>query len=69
MESLLVPDYHYVLLEDDFSNLEEKYNWCEENQDKCEEIVRNSTRFMQQFKNPNLEKKLRKRLSRNILRN
>jgi len=50
METTLIPNYHYVLLKDDFSDLEEKYEWCEKNQDKCKEIVKNANKFMEQFK-------------------
>jgi len=51
METTLIPNYHYVLLKDDFSDLLEKYEWCEKNQDKCKEIVKNANKFMKQFKN------------------
>ena len=34
METTLIPGYHYILLADDFSDLHEKYIWCEKNQTK-----------------------------------
>ena len=62
METTLIPNYHYVLLKDDFSDLEEKFEWCEKNQDKCKQIIKNANTFMNQFicdtKEKNLEKKV-----------
>jgi len=49
MEDTLIPDYHYVLLKDDFSDLEEKLNWCNDNQDKCKQIINNANIYMKQF--------------------
>lgn len=49
METTLVANFHYVLLKDDFSDLQEKYEWCEKNQDKCKEIIKNANYFMSQF--------------------
>ena len=50
--------YHYVLLKDDFSDLYEKYIWCENNQDKCKEIIKNANTYMKQFKDEYMEEKL-----------
>ena len=36
------PWVHYVPVNDDFGDLQEKFQWCESNQDKCEEIVKNA---------------------------
>ena len=58
METTLVPNYHYVLIQDDFSDLEEKLIWCNANQDKCKEIIRNANEFMAQFSNAAMEEKL-----------
>lgn len=55
METTLIPNYHYVLLKDDFSDLEEKLLWCNKNQNKCIEIVKNSSIYMKQFSNNKLE--------------
>ena len=35
-------------INDDFSNLQEMYCWCEENQDKCEEIIQALRLHLQQ---------------------
>ena len=58
MESTLIPDFHYVLLKDDFSDLKEKLDWCNNNQDKCKNIVMNANLFMKQFSDTKLEEKL-----------
>jgi len=49
MEDKLIPDFHYVLLKDDFSDLEEKLEWCNNNQDKCKEMIKNANKYMSQF--------------------
>jgi len=43
---------HYVPIADDFSDMQEKYKWCEENQDKCEEMIRNSKALFQSIYDP-----------------
>ena len=62
METTLVPNYHYVLLKDDFSNLKEKLNWCNDNPEICKEIISNANHFMSQFSNLNNEIELEKRV-------
>lgn len=42
-----LPWVHYVPIKDDFSNLQEMYHWCEENQDKCREIITNAKQLFQ----------------------
>lgn len=34
-----LPDVHFVCIKDDFSDLQEKIDWCEKNQDKCEDMI------------------------------
>ena len=58
METTLVPNKHYILLKDDFSDLHERLQWCNNNQDKCIEIVKNANDFMKQFSNNQNEEKL-----------
>ena len=36
------PWTHYIPVNDDFSDIQEKFKWCEENQQQCEEIVKNA---------------------------
>ena len=37
---------HYVPVEKDYSDLIEKYQWAEKNQDKCVQIIKNANLFM-----------------------
>jgi len=60
METTLVPNYHYILLKDDFSDLEEKLKWCNNNVEKCIEIVKNAKKFMSQFSDNKKEEQLEK---------
>ncbi|MRT94259.1 glycosyl transferase family 90 [Ancylomarina sp. 16SWW S1-10-2] len=55
MEGTLIPDYHYVLINDDYSNLEEKMIYYINNHDKAEQIVENAHKYVAQFKNKRLE--------------
>ena len=55
METTLIPNYHYVLLKNDYSDLEEKLHWCNNNQNKCIQIIKNANFFMYQFKNEIIE--------------
>jgi len=49
MEDHLIPYHHYVLLKDDFSDLEEKFNWAENNPEKCVEIIKNAQTYVSMF--------------------
>jgi len=55
METKLIPDYHFILLQDDFSDLEEKLNWCNNNKDKCKDIIKNANLFMNKFADNKVE--------------
>ena len=55
MEDHLTPNIHYIEIKNDFSDLLEKIEWCENNTDKCIEIVNNANNFMKQFENPYIE--------------
>ena len=54
MEGELIPNFHYVLIEDDYSDVEEKMNFYSENTDKAEEILINAKRWTDQFKDKKL---------------
>lgn len=56
MEGALVPNFHYVLIEDDYSDVEEKMNFYSKNTDKAEEILTNAKQWTDQFKDKKLEK-------------
>lgn len=55
MEGTLIADYHYVLINDDYSNLEEKLNYYINNPAKAEQIIKNANEYVAQFKNKPLE--------------
>ena len=58
MESKLEPWIHYIPLNDDMTNLDEIYEWCLNNDEKCKEIVKNANEFMENFKDLEFEKKI-----------
>ena len=39
---------HYVPIKDDFSDIQEKYRWCESNQEQCETMIENCKRLFQE---------------------
>lgn len=45
-EFQLQPYVHYVPIESDFSDLLEKFAWCEEHPDLCEQIAKNATEYV-----------------------
>ncbi|GMH77322.1 hypothetical protein TL16_g07367, partial [Triparma laevis f. inornata] len=49
MEDKLVPWVHYIPVEPNFEDLEEKVDWCLKNGEKCREIGHASRCFMMQF--------------------
>ena len=49
MEGNLIPDYHYILLKDDYSDLEEKVEWCLSNPDLAETVSRNLRNYYSGF--------------------
>ncbi len=58
MEGLLKPYVHYVPLNDDFSDFEEKLHWCKNNNKKCKIIAKNARLFVKQFLNMKKEKNI-----------
>lgn len=50
MEGRLIPDYHYVLLKDDYSDLEDKIRYYSHRIDKAEKIIANANKYIEQFK-------------------
>ncbi len=55
MEGKLIPEFHYVCINDDFSDLDEKMKYYSENPDKAESIIQNAHEFVMQFQNDALE--------------
>ena len=64
MEDKLIPNVHYILLKDDYSDLIEKYNWALKNDQNCMEISKNATNYMKQF----LDKKREDIISSEIMK-
>jgi len=62
MEDTLIPDYHYIEVKSDFSDLEEKFTWCCKNLDKCEKITKNAKLYVGQFLNEDKEKEIEKKI-------
>lgn len=58
MEGTLIPDYHYIEIKDDYSDLEEKVSYYSKNPSAAEVIVANAHTFVSQFKNKKLEDQL-----------
>lgn len=55
MEGTLVANYHYVLIEDDYSDLEERLNYYIGHPEEALEIVRNANEYVNQFRNKKRE--------------
>lgn len=43
------PFIHYIPIKDDFSDLQEKYHWCESHQEECEIIIKNAKMLFQKI--------------------
>ena len=50
MEGKLIPNYHYVLIKDDYSDLEEKIYYYSLNTLEAKKIVHNANKYISQFK-------------------
>ena len=55
MEGLLVADYHYILIKNDYSDLELKLSYYSKNTDKALQIIKNANTYVEQFKNKKTE--------------
>lgn len=60
MEETLLDGIHYIRVNDDFSDLQKKYEWCEKNQDACIEIINNANIFMSMFDDEKQEEYIEK---------
>ena len=56
MEGTLIPDYHYIEIKPDYSDLEEKINYYIEHVDEAMEIIRHAHEYVDQFRNRKREK-------------
>ena len=51
MEGKLIPNYHYIAIKDDYSNLEEQLDFYIKNPEKAKAIIKNANNHVAQFKN------------------
>lgn len=51
MEGQLIPDFHYALIKDDYSDLEEKIHFYNDNPQLAKNIVRNANIWVEKFFN------------------
>ena len=49
MEGRLIPDYHYIAIRDDYSDLEERLQYYIDHPDKAREIVAHANEYIRQF--------------------
>ena len=55
MEGTLIPNYHYIEIKPDFSDLEERLNYYIEHVDESLEIIRHAHEYVSQFKDKRRE--------------
>ncbi len=55
MEGTLVADVHYIVIKDDYSDLEQRLTYFIENQNKALHIIKNANAYVQQFKDQKTE--------------
>lgn len=56
MEKTLIPNYHYIEIKSDYSDLEEKLNYYINNTEACLKIIKNANTYVDQFKDTEREK-------------
>ncbi len=55
MEGTLKPDEHFICIDEDYENLEEKLNYYLEHQTEAKEILKNAQQYRQKFSNKDKE--------------
>lgn len=55
MEGKLIPNYHYIAIKEDYSDLEEQLDFYIKNPKKAKAIITNANNHVAQFKNKTLE--------------
>lgn len=56
MEGTLIPDYHYVAIKSDYSDLEDKLRYYMEHEDEALAIIEHAHQYIAKFKNKRQEK-------------
>lgn len=60
MEGKLIPNYHYVIIKDDFSDLENKIKYYIKNEEEAKNIINNAHTWVDQFRDEKREKLIEK---------
>lgn len=55
MEGKLIPDYHYIEIRSDFSDLEKKTQYYTLNRDKAKDIIKHAHQYCEQFRDDGRE--------------
>jgi hypothetical protein len=55
MEGTLIPNYHFILIKDDYSDLEERLNYYITHANEAAEIIANANAYIKQFKDKKRE--------------
>lgn len=55
MEATLIPNHHFVLIKDDYSDLEERLNYYIDNPLEAQQIIENAHAYINQFKDKKQE--------------
>lgn len=58
MEGCLIPNYHYIEIKEDFSDLIEKVNYYEQHPEQAKAIIKNANEYVKPFKDKKREKLL-----------
>lgn len=58
LEHRLRPYIHYLPIQDDFSDVQDQFNWAEQHPKECERIISNANQYVEQFLNESREKKV-----------
>lgn len=58
MEGCLIPNYHYIEIREDFSDLIEKVNYYEQHPEQAKAIIKNANEYVKPFKDKKREKLL-----------
>lgn len=56
MEGTLIPDYHYIRIKSDYSDLEERINYYIEHEDEVLQIIEHAHEYAKQFFDTDREK-------------
>lgn len=55
MEGTLIPDFHYIQIKDDYSDLEERLQYYLDHPEEAQNIINNAQQYIKQFLNPQQE--------------